>query len=75
MSSKHFDSLSSEEPSLPEVLQRLAEELTQCTETLRKTHELVSPQLETLEKRFPDFAGGQSENENPLLKRDSLRFP
>lgn len=39
--------------TLSETLHLLVKELTQCAETLRETHELVSPQLEELEKRYP----------------------
>lgn len=39
--------------TLSETLQMLVRELTHCAETLRETHELVSPQLAELERRYP----------------------
>jgi len=43
-----------EDLSLSETLRLLAEELTNCTDTLRETHNLIAPQLEELEKRYPN---------------------
>jgi hypothetical protein len=39
--------------TLAETLRLLAEELTNCTRTLRETHNLIAPQLEELERRYP----------------------
>ena len=43
-----------EDLSLSETLRLLAEELTNCTDTLRETHNLIAPQLEELERRYPN---------------------
>lgn len=43
-----------EDLTLSETLQKLVRELSQCVETLRETHELVSPQLAELEQRYPN---------------------
>ncbi len=40
--------------TLSDALMMLVTELSHCAETLRETHELVSPQLEELEKRYPN---------------------
>jgi hypothetical protein len=52
-----------EDLTLSETLQKLVRELSHCVETLRETHEIVSPQLAELEKRYP----------NALTKRDDQR--
>lgn len=49
------------ELTLSETLQLLVKELTQCAETLRKTHELVAPQLAELEKRYPNALAGDND--------------
>jgi hypothetical protein len=43
-----------EDLTLSETLRLLAEELTNCTDTLRETHNLIAPQLEELERRYPN---------------------
>ena len=43
-----------EDITLSETLRLLAEELTNCTDTLRETHNLIAPQLEELERRYPN---------------------
>lgn len=43
-----------EDLTLSETLQKLVSELSQCVETLRETHELVSPQLAELEQQYPN---------------------
>jgi hypothetical protein len=43
-----------EDLTLSETLQKLVRELSHCVETLRETHEMVSPQLAELEKRYPN---------------------
>ena len=40
--------------TLSDALMMLVTELSQCAETLRETHEMVAPQLEELEKRYPN---------------------
>jgi len=42
--------------TLSETLQLLVEELHGCAATLRETHELVAPQLDELERRYPNAA-------------------
>lgn len=43
-----------EDITLSETLRLLAEELTNCTDTLRETHNLIAPQLDELERRYPN---------------------
>ncbi len=40
--------------TLSDTLRLLAEELANCTETLRETHNLIAPQLEELERLYPN---------------------
>lgn len=40
--------------TLSETLRLLVEELHGCAATLRETHELVAPQLDELERRYPN---------------------
>ena len=51
-----LDSAAPEDLTLTETLRLLAEELTHCTDTLRETHDLIAPQLEELERRYPHAA-------------------
>jgi hypothetical protein len=42
--------------SLSDTLRLLVEELHGCAATLRETHELIAPQLDELERRYPNAA-------------------
>jgi hypothetical protein len=56
MMTRKFDTegVAPEDLTLSETLRLLAEELTNCTDTLRETHNLIAPQLEELERRYPN---------------------
>jgi hypothetical protein len=51
----------------------LVTELSQCAETLRETHELVAPQLEELEQRYPNAL--TKHNDQRSLGRASSSHP
>lgn len=40
--------------TVSETLRLLVQELNDCAETLRETHDLISPQLDELERRYPN---------------------
>ncbi|MBS1808569.1 MAG: hypothetical protein JST84_10300 [Acidobacteria bacterium] len=56
--------------TLSETLQMLVRELTHCAETLRETHEIVSPQLVELERRYP-MARTKSDDQRSLGRASS----
>jgi hypothetical protein len=62
-----------EDVTLSETLRLLAEELTNCTDTLRETHNLVAPQLEELERRYPNAV--KPSNDQRSLGRAQSRDP
>ena len=59
--------------TLSETLQMLVRELTHCAETLRETHEIVSPQLAELEQRYPRL--GATRDDQRSLGRASSSYP
>ncbi len=59
--------------TLSDALLMLVTELSQCAETLRETHELVAPQLEELEKRYPNAL--TKSNDQRSLGRASSSHP
>lgn len=59
--------------TLSETLQMLVRELTHCAETLRETHEIVSPQLAELERRYPRV--GTTSDDQRSLGRASSSYP
>lgn len=76
MERKQNSSLSDELPAdltLSETLQMLVRELTHCAETLRETHEIVSPQLAELERRYP--SAFMTSDDQRGLGRASSSYP
>ena len=59
--------------TLSETLQMLVRELTHCAETLRETHEIVSPQLAELERRYP--MARTQHNDQRGMGRASSSYP
>lgn len=56
LSKRILENMIPQELSLADTLRRLAEELNQCSNTLRDTHDLVSPQLDEFERQHAGTA-------------------
>jgi hypothetical protein len=54
-----------QEASLGDALRRLADELNRCSQTLRETHNLVSPQLDELERKYARTTSGAGQESHP----------
>jgi hypothetical protein len=64
-----------QETSLADALRRLADELNRCSQTLRETHDLVSPQLDELERKYTGHPTAPGDNQSPDPRREAPRDP